>query len=109
MPSAESMVPDAAHCTVPRRSFADMSGTHSDAEMDDSEDIDRLDEDDERGDDDDDDDGLAPAPRARLKVHLSKKGSNDPSAVCHVCNKRGHCAGFVGSVYVDCPNKPVRW
>lgn len=23
-----------------------------------------------------------------------------------VCGKRGHCAGFVGSVYHDCPFKP---
>ena len=42
-----------------------------------------------------------------MKLQLAKRGSNDPNAVCHVCLLKGHCAGFVGSVYVDCPNKPV--
>ncbi len=25
---------------------------------------------------------------------------------CHVCGQLGHKAGFKGTVYVDCPNKP---
>ncbi len=45
--------------------------------------------------------------RARAKV-IMKKGSTDAGAVCHVCGAKGHCAGFIGSVYVDCPNRPVR-
>ena len=48
----------------------------------------------------------AAAPRARAKVIL-KKGSTDATAQCHVCGAKGHCAGFIGSVYVDCPNRPV--
>jgi hypothetical protein len=48
----------------------------------------------------------AAAPRARANVIL-KKGSTDAGAQCHVCGAKGHCAGFIGSVYVDCPNRPV--
>lgn len=48
--------------------------------------------------------------RSKLRILLSKhkRGSKDTSAVCHVCLRRGHCAGFNGSVYIDCPNRPVR-
>lgn len=31
---------------------------------------------------------------------------NDIPCAWQVCGKRGHCAGFVGSVYHDCPFKP---
>ncbi|KAK9908379.1 hypothetical protein WJX75_006998 [Coccomyxa subellipsoidea] len=39
--------------------------------------------------------------REKITISLGKKG-----LVCHVCGKKGHCAGFVGSVYHDCPFKP---
>ncbi|CAL8469557.1 g9098 [Coccomyxa elongata] len=39
--------------------------------------------------------------RGKISISLGKKG-----LVCHVCGKKGHCAGFVGSVYHDCPFKP---
>lgn len=29
-----------------------------------------------------------------------------PYCLIQVCSKKGHCAGFVGAKYVDCPNKP---
>ncbi|PNH06348.1 Protein DAMAGED DNA-BINDING 2 [Tetrabaena socialis] len=38
---------------------------------------------------------------SRLTLNLG--GKNDE---CKVCGKRGHRAGFVGAVYLDCPNKP---
>ena len=41
--------------------------------------------------------------RQRIKVALNK-ATGDLS--CHVCGQRGHQAGFVGSVYLDCINKP---
>ena len=52
--------------------------------------------------------------RTRISISL-KRSSQAPvlpgsagaaSAVCHVCGKRGHNAGFVGAVYADCPNRP---
>lgn len=46
-----------------------------------------------------------PAPRQRIKVALNNAKANG-ELVCHVCGQRGHQAGFVGSVYLDCINKP---
>ncbi|KAK9840258.1 hypothetical protein WJX74_006309 [Apatococcus lobatus] len=44
-----------------------------------------------------------PAKRQKISLQLGKgKGQ----LVCHVCGKPGHCAGFVGAAYMDCPNKP---
>ncbi|KAK9811590.1 hypothetical protein WJX72_006636 [[Myrmecia] bisecta] len=42
-------------------------------------------------------------PRKKQKISV-KLGQR--SLVCHVCGKPGHNAGFVGSVYLDCPNRP---
>ena len=44
----------------------------------------------------------------RVALAKHKKGSVNSAATCHVCLKQGHCAGFDGSVYIDCPNRPVR-
>ncbi|KAK9810883.1 hypothetical protein WJX73_005316 [Symbiochloris irregularis] len=43
----------------------------------------------------------APAAKGKIKMSLSKTGQT-----CHVCGKKGHNAGFIGSVYMDCPNRP---
>ena len=40
----------------------------------------------------------------KLSIKLSTGGGG--GAVCHVCNKAGHFSGFVGSIYLDCINKP---
>ncbi|KAK9845886.1 hypothetical protein WJX81_005132 [Elliptochloris bilobata] len=47
--------------------------------------------------------GGAGSARGKLKIQL---GGAKGKLVCHVCGKSGHCAGFIGSVYHDCPNKP---
>ncbi|CAI7913055.1 unnamed protein product [Closterium sp. NIES-54] len=39
---------------------------------------------------------------SRIKLNLKSKASG----VCRVCGSKGHEAGFVGSVYIDCPNRP---
>lgn len=44
-------------------------------------------------------------PSSNKKVKLSISLSRAKQE-CHVCGQKGHCAGFVGSVYQDCPNKP---
>ncbi|KAL3157624.1 hypothetical protein ABBQ32_012072 [Trebouxia sp. C0010 RCD-2024] len=44
-------------------------------------------------------------PSSNKKVKLSISLSR-AKLECHVCGQKGHCAGFVGSVYQDCPNKP---
>lgn len=53
--------------------------------------------------------------RAKLECHvrcsfcsLLNLHRHLTSAHCklQVCGQKGHCAGFVGSVYQDCPNKP---
>lgn len=46
--------------------------------------------------------------RRRVQIKLGAKGVGAKSGniVCHVCGKAGHNAGFIGSIYVDCPNKP---
>eukprot|EP00899_Mesostigma_viride_P017477 jgi/Mesvir1/25730/Mv01914-RA.1 len=41
-----------------------------------------------------------PVARKPLSLSLKKKLG------CKVCGKTGHTAGFVGAVYVDCPNRP---
>lgn len=46
-----------------------------------------------------------PGPSSNKKVKLSISLSRAKQE-CHVCGQKGHCAGFVGSVYQDCPNKP---
>ncbi|CAM6103070.1 unnamed protein product [Calypogeia fissa] len=38
----------------------------------------------------------------RKKITIKLKGSKQ----CKVCKKFDHQAGFLGSVYIDCPNKP---
>ena len=50
--------------------------------------------------------GAPPPPRTPgVRLVLASKPS--PSSLkCHVCGGTGHAAGFVGSVYVDCLNKP---
>jgi DNA damage-binding protein 2 len=42
--------------------------------------------------------------QAKISIPLGK--GKQKQLTCHVCGKKGHNAGFVGSVYVDCPNKP---
>eukprot|EP00891_Asterochloris_glomerata_P004616 jgi/Astpho2/4616/Aster-00190 len=44
--------------------------------------------------------------RAKISITLGKGGGAQGYLVCHVCGKPGHNAGFQGSVYVDCLNKP---
>lgn len=50
--------------------------------------------------------GLDHVGRKKLSLSLKKKGSK--GAVCHVCGRAGHAAGFLGggSIYMDCPFKP---
>ncbi|GJP78480.1 hypothetical protein CLOP_g8774 [Closterium sp. NIES-67] len=41
---------------------------------------------------------------SRIKLNLKSKAAG--KGVCRVCGSKGHEAGFVGSVYIDCPNRP---
>lgn len=49
----------------------------------------------------------APTPhKQKGKISIKLGGGSHAEAVCHVCGARGHSAGFAGSVYIDCINKP---
>lgn len=51
----------------------------------------------------------APPPRTpggAVRMVLNGKAGPASDLTCHVCGARGHAAGFVGSVYVDCANRP---
>eukprot|EP00798_Chlamydomonas_sp_ICE-L_P012578 gene12578-15802_t len=40
------------------------------------------------------------------KITISLNKGNNKNLYCKVCGKTGHLAGFLGSVYLDCPNRP---
>jgi DNA damage-binding protein 2 len=49
----------------------------------------------------------APARAKPIKISLSAaKAAAALAGGCKVCGARDHTAGFQGSVYLDCPNKP---
>ncbi|CAM6030736.1 unnamed protein product [Sphagnum balticum] len=60
-------------------------------------------QDDAAGDGDDDEEGdQRSSVTKKARISISLKGAK----VCKVCKAKDHQAGFVGSVYMDCPNKP---
>uniref|UniRef100_A0A1D1ZRQ0 CCHC-type domain-containing protein n=1 Tax=Auxenochlorella protothecoides TaxID=3075 RepID=A0A1D1ZRQ0_AUXPR len=48
---------------------------------------------------------VTPPLQAGRKISI-KLGGTSSELTCHVCGKKGHCAGFIGARYFDCPNKP---
>ncbi|WIA23508.1 hypothetical protein OEZ85_000248 [Tetradesmus obliquus] len=67
-------------------------------------------EEDESSEEEDDDDEQEQEPEIQAQQAKPSKISvalrTGSGLVCHVCGQRGHKAGFVGAVYMDCPNKP---